>query len=123
MIKKTITYTDYNGVERTETFYFNLNKAECAEFEISVDGGVSGMISRIIEAKDNKTIMEIFKKMLLMSYGIKSDDGRRFIKSDGIREGFEQSPAYPILFMELATDDKKAAEFFNQVIDFKVDDK
>lgn len=116
MVKKTITYTDYNGVERTEDFYFNLTKAECAELQLTTEGGWANHVKTATDAKDEGKIVSFFKELLLKSYGIKSDDGRRFQKSKEISDAFAQTEAYSDLFMELANDDKKAAEFFNGVI-------
>ena len=116
MLKKTMTYTDYNGNERTEDFYFNLSKAELAEMELSTDGGVEQSIRKIVNAKDNKKIVEEFKKLILKSYGEKSDDGKRFIKSKELSEAFSQTEAYSDLFMELATDADAAADFVNGII-------
>lgn len=116
MIKKTITYTDYNDVERTETFYFNLSKAELAEMELGVDGGLTNQLKKIVDAKDTKQLITVFKDLVLKSYGIKSDDGRRFIKSDEISKAFSETEAYSVIFMQLATDDKIAAEFVNGII-------
>ena len=116
MLKKTITYTDYNGVERTEDFYFNLKKSEIMEMEMSTDGGLSEMIKKIVATKDIPSLMSIFKKFILKAYGEKSTDGKRFIKSEELSESFEQTEAYSELFMELATSDKAAAEFINGLI-------
>ena len=116
MLKKTITYTDYNGTERTEDFYFNLTKAEVMELEMSTSGGLAEMIKRIVDAKDAPAIIKIFKDLVLKAYGEKSPDGKRFIKSDEIRTAFSQTEAYSILFMELATDADAAAKFVNGII-------
>ena len=116
MVKKTITYTDYNGVQRTEDFYFNLTKAEVSEMELGVDGGLSAMIDSIIKAKNVPAIIKIFKELLMKSYGVKSADGRRFIKSPEITAEFMQTEAYSILFMELGTDAEKAADFVNAIV-------
>ena len=119
MIKKTITYTDYDGNERTEDFYFNLSKAELMEMDFSATGGMEKMIKRIVEAQDTKRIIEVFKDIILKSYGEKSADGRKFLKVvDGrkLSEEFAQTEAYSELFMELATNDKAATEFINGVI-------
>lgn len=116
MIKKTITYTDYNGVERTENFYFNLSKAEVMEMELSADGGMTAAIQKIIDAKDIPSIIRVFKDLVLKSYGVKSDDGRRFIKSKEISEAFAQTEAYSQIFMELATDTEAASAFINGII-------
>lgn len=119
MLKKTITYTDYDGVERTEDFYFNLSKAEIMEMDFSATGGMEKMIKKIVNTKDTKAMIEIFKDIILKSYGEKSSDGRRFIKVlDGrkLSEDFAQTEAYSELFMELATDDKAAAAFINGII-------
>lgn len=115
MLKKTFTYIDYNGNERTEDHYFNLTKAEALELEMSTSGGFVEMINRIVAAQDAPTIMNAFKDFVRKSYGRKSPDGRRFEKSDEIWADFEQTEAYSMLFIELATDGKKAAEFVNAV--------
>lgn len=115
MFKKTITYTDYNGVERTEDFYFNLTRAEVTEMELSTTGGLTTMIEKIVAEQDSKAIVETFKKIILASYGEKSADGRRFIKNDEVRDSFAQTEAYSDLFMELASDADAAAEFINGV--------
>lgn len=121
MLKKTVTYVDYNGVERTEDFYFNLSKAEVAEMELSVQGGFSKMLEEIVASKDNVQIVNLFKQMVLKSYGEKSPDGRRFIKSDEIAQAFAQTEAYSEIFMELALDEKKAADFVNGILPANLD--
>ena len=116
MLKKIITYTDYNGVERTEPFYFNLSKAELMEMELGVTGGMTEMLDKIIAAKDAPSLMKTFKEMIMKSYGVKSDDGKRLIKSEELSIAFTQTEAYNVLFMELITDDKAAADFVNGII-------
>ena len=116
MLKKTITYTDYNDVERTEDFYFNLNKAEIMEMELSVSGGLTTMIKRVVAAQEAPEIIKVFKDLILKSYGVKSDDGKRFIKNEKIRDEFSQTEAYSIVFMELATDPAAAAKFIEGII-------
>lgn len=116
MLKKTITYTDYNGSERTEDFYFNLSKAEVMEMEMSTSGGLAEMISRIVAAQDAPAIIKIFKELVLKAYGEKSPDGKRFVKSDELATAFSQTEAYSQLFMELATDADAAAAFVNGIV-------
>lgn len=116
MIKKTITYTDYNGVERTESFYFNLSKAEVMEMEMGTDGGMAESIQKIVDAKDAPALIRVFKDLVLKAYGVKSDDGRRFIKSKELSDGFSQTEPYSLIFMELATDADAAAKFVNGII-------
>ena len=116
MLKKTVTYVDYNGVERTEDFYFNLSKAEVTEMELSVEGGFSKMLEEIVKSNDNARILELFKEMVLKAYGEKSADGRRFIKSKELAEAFSQTEAYSEIFMELAMDEKAAAAFVNGIM-------
>ena len=116
MLKKTITYTDYNGVERKEDFYFNLSKAEVMEMELSTTGGLAEMIKRIVAAQDQPAIIKVFKDLILKAYGEKSRDGKRFIKSPELSDAFAQTEAYSILFMELATNDEAAAKFINGIV-------
>ena len=115
MLKKTITYTDYNNVERTEDFYFNLTRAELMEMEMGAVGGLSGMIEKIVSAKDAPAIIKVFKELVLKAYGEKSADGKRFIKSKEISDAFSQTEAYSQLFMELATDADAASKFVNGI--------
>ncbi len=123
MLKKTITYTDYNGTERTEDFYFNLTKAEIMEMEMGTTGGLAEMIKKIVKTQDAPAIIKIFKDLVLKAYGEKSADGRRFIKTDEIKDGFAQTEAYSQLFMELATDADKASEFVNGIVPMTPDEQ
>ena len=121
MLKKTVTYVDYNGVERTEDFYFNLTKAEVAEMELSVEGGFSKMLEEIVASKDNVRIVSLFKQMVLKAYGEKSADGRRFVKSEEISQAFAQTEAYSEIFMELALNTDAAAAFVNGIMPANLD--
>lgn len=120
MLKKTIKYTDYNGVEREEPFYFNLTKAEIMEMEMSTVGGFAEMIEKIVAAQDTPTLIRIFKDLILKAYGEKSPDGRGFIKLDEegrpLSNKFVQTEAYSELFMELATDAEAATAFINGIV-------
>lgn len=116
MYSRKIKYTDYDGNEREEEFFFHLNKAEVLEMQMSYDGGLDKVLRKIIEAKDQKRLIEMFKMIILKSYGEKSADGRRFIKNPEIVEAFTQTEAYSELFMLLSTDDDAAAEFINGIL-------
>lgn len=116
MLKKTITYRDFNDNERTEDFYFNLTAAEITEMEMSTTGGLAEMIQQIVKAQDMPAILKVFKDLVLRSYGVKSPDGRRFIKSEEISKEFAQTNAYSQLFMELAGDAEKASAFVNGIV-------
>lgn len=117
MVKKTITYIDYNGVERTEDHYFNMNQAEILQLEMSVDGGWLEMVKKISATQDAPAIMKVFREVVNMSYGEKSADGRRFIKSPELTEAFVQTEAYSNLFVELITKPETFADFMNQVVE------
>ena len=125
MLKKTIKYTDYNGVEQNEEFLFNLTKAELMEMELTTEGGLQEMIKRIIQAKDVPTIVKTFKEIILKSYGEKSADGKRFIKVNDagvpLSRAFSQTEAYSNLFMELASDDKAASDFVIGIMPADID--
>ena len=116
MLKKTIEYTDYNGVDRKEDFYFNLTMAELTEMEVGTEGGYAEIIQKIVDAKENHKLVAIFKELILKAYGEKSMDGRRFIKSEEISTAFSQTEAYSMLFMELSTDADAASNFINGII-------
>ena len=116
MLKKTITYTDYDGNERTEDFYFNISKAELTELQFSVKGGLKNILEKAVQEKDGPTIMQLSKEIVLKAYGVKSNDGRRFMKSEEITKEFAETEAYVNLFMELATDEKAAIAFAEGVM-------
>lgn len=118
MLKKTVTYEDYNGVEHTEDFYFNLTKVECMELEFGfgADETLSGSIQTLINAGDMATVIKTIKKIVLTSYGIKSPDGKRFIKNDTVRTEFEENPAFEQIYWELVTNSEKAADFITGIM-------
>lgn len=116
MYKWTLTYTDFDDKERTEDFFFHFTKAELMEMELTKDGGLTASLQRIINAKDTPDIIREIKQLLLSAYGIKSDDGRHFMKNAQIREEFEHSEPYSTMFLELSTNDEKAAEFVNGIM-------
>lgn len=123
MLKKTIKYTDYNGVERIEDFYFNLTQAELTEMELTTSGGYAEKLDKIVKAQDTPTIIKVFKELILTSYGEKSDDGKRFVKNKELSDNFTQTEAYSTLFMELASNADAAGEFVNGIIPAHVDIK
>lgn len=120
MIAKTIKYKDFNGVEREEKFFFNLTKAEVTEMQLSTSGGLGESLKEIVAAQDTPQIIKIFKEIILKAYGEKTLDGKRFRKVDDkgtpLSIAFSETEAYSNLFMELATDDVKAAEFVNGIL-------
>ena len=116
MRKETITYTDYNNVTRTEDFFFNLNEAELTALQYGVDGGLKEMLERIVKSNDNKQIMACFHELIAKSYGEKSPDGRRFVKSKELSEAFMQTEAYNELMLRFMTDANYSAGFINDVL-------
>ena len=116
MLKKPIKYTDYNGNERNENFYFYLSKAELMEMELMEVGGMQNLIQLIIEKQDIPKIMASLKTLILKAYGEKSADGRQFIKSEELSRAFSQTEAYSNLYMELLTDANAASAFFNAIV-------
>ena len=116
MLKKLIKYTDYDGRERSENFYFYMSKAELMEMELSTVGGMQNLIQLIIDKQDIPKIMEAFKTIILKAYGEKSADGRRFIKSKELSEAFSQTEAYSNLYIELVTDADAASAFINGIV-------
>ena len=116
MLKKTIEYTDYNGTVRKEDFYFNINEAELAELELGIAGGMSDMLTRIINSREDTEIVKVFKELILKAYGEKSPDGKYFEKSEEISKKFTSTEAYSKLFMELATNSDAAAKFVKAIL-------
>ena len=116
MLKKTITYNDYNGNERTEDFYFNLTKAEITKMELSIKGGLAEMIQRIVAAQDTPAIIEVFENLIQRSYGVKTPDGRCFVKKAEDLDAFVSTEAYSQLYMELATNADAASAFVNGIV-------
>ena len=120
MLCKKITWTDYDGTERTEDFYFNLTQAELAMMDLSVAGGMRKRMEKLMQKQDTPVVMEVLRDMIKLSYGVKSDDGRKFLKSDEIFKDFEQTEAYSIFFMELFNKPGAAAEFFRGILPAKL---
>lgn len=120
MLTKTIKFEDWNGTEREEDFYFNLSESELMELELGTTGGFTKMMQTIVRKKDVPQLMDTFKKLILKSYGEKSADGRRFIKSAELSEEFMQTPAYDNLFMELVTNADAASAFVNGIVPKKL---
>lgn len=116
MYKKVIPYVDYNGVERTETAYFHLTQAELMKMEMGITGGFTQMVEKLIEAKDVPQLMNVFEDMIQKSYGVKTPDGKGFSKKKENLEAFMETPAYSVLFMELATNTKAASDFVNGIM-------
>lgn len=123
MLKKVIKYKDYNGNDRTEEFWFHMSEAELAEMQLSVNGGLENLMRQIINTRDTARLVTIFKDLVLNAYGEKSIDGRLFQKSPELSRAFSQTPAYSILFMEMATDAEKAADFLNGIVPDSIKEK
>lgn len=116
MLKKTVTYIDFDGNERTEDFFFNLTEQEIAEMELSTEGGLGNFINKAVAAKSQVELIELFKKLILAAYGVKSADGRRFVKNVAVREDFMSTQAFSDIYMELVQDADKASAFFNGIV-------
>lgn len=116
MYRKPMTYTDFDGNERKETFYFNLTKAECMEMEMGTTGGLSQLLRKIIDAGDNAELIAMFKKIIMKAYGEKSEDGKYFVKNDEVRAKFEATQAYSDLYMQLSTDTEEAIKFVENIM-------
>jgi len=122
MLKKRISFTDYNGSERVENFYFNLNDSELMEMELGKTGGFLEYIDKVIGAQDVPALIHLFKDLIIKSYGVKSDDGRRFIKTPELTNEFQQTEAFSKLYLELATDSKAASDFVNGIVSKPMND-
>ena len=120
MYIRKITFTDYNGLEHTRPYYFNLSKSELLRLQLSIGGGLTEYAKRLMDAEDMVHLSELFEKLILMSYGEKTDDGMHFIKEDEngkkLSSMFKQTAAYDELYTELCTNEQSAIEFFNAVI-------
>lgn len=116
MLKKTMTYVDYNGEEITDDFYFNLTKAELVEMQFEEAGGLEAIITKITNTKDSVKIMKFFRELILRAYGEKSADGKRFMKSPEISKAFSETEAYSDLMMGFYTNAETAIDFFNAIV-------
>lgn len=116
MLKRTFEFTDFKGNKRKQDFWFNLSKSELMRLNLTTTGGLEDLIDKIVQTQDTPELCKIFEKIILESYGVISDDGMRFIKSEELRDAFSQTPVYDMLFMELSQDDIKAAEFINGIV-------
>ncbi|MBO7452210.1 MAG: hypothetical protein J6U54_17930 [Clostridiales bacterium] len=119
MVKKTLTYKDFDGNERTEDFYFNLLPKELMDLQTSMKGGLSQMLDKIIKENDQNALYKYFEQLVLVAYGVKSMDGRTMDKSDAAKEDFKSTVAYSDIYMDLATDAKAATDFVNGILPSK----
>lgn len=120
MLKKKIKYTDFNGEEMEEEFYFNISKSELSKAQLSVDGGLDVKLQKVIDSKSSPEILKMYNEFIDLSYGIKSDDGKHFRKSKEILDDFKSSPAYDELFMELINNPNKIIEFIKGVFPVEI---
>lgn len=111
MLKRDIKYEDFNGVEVVEPFYFNLTRSEIVTLEVEETEGLRAMLQKMIDSQDNKNIWAKFKEIILLAYGEKSEDGKRFVKNDEIRENFSQTAAFDALLTELISNEEAASVF------------
>lgn len=116
MLKKTLTYKNFNGEEVTEDFYFNMTESEISKMQLEVPGGMAAQFQAIIDSKNAPELMKTFEDIILRAYGVKSADGKRFTKSQELRDDFKNSAAYDQLFMTLIRDPKAAAEFAKAIL-------
>ena len=119
MIKKSIKYVDFNGEENAEVVYFNLTKAELTMLELRMKGGLSAYIKEAIESENNAVIVDVFEKLILEAYGVKSPDGKRFMKSPELRNEFQHSAAYSEIFMEIVTNPTDAENFMKGILNYR----
>ena len=115
MYKITRKFEDYNGVEKEQDFWFNLSKADILKMELSEEGGMDKRLDKLVKTKDMKEAIRVFEGLLLMAYGVKTDDGR-FVKNDQVRAEFASSAAYSDIYFELATNPEAAQKFVEGVI-------
>lgn len=115
MYKKTITYTDFNGTERTEDFYFHMTQAEILKMEYSQEGGMTNVIQKIIDTEETTKLLPLFETVVRMSYGKRSVDGRHFEKKPEYTDQFLASEAYSNMFVEFMMNADEAAKFINNV--------
>lgn len=111
MFKHTIKFTDYDDVEREEDYYFNLSKAELMRMEMSQYGGMEALLQKIVKEQDTKRVYNMFEEIVQKAYGVKSDDGKQFIKNEEILNRFVQSEAYSELIMQMLNDPDFANKF------------
>lgn len=116
MQKKTIKYTDFNGDEHEEEFYFNLTETELMDMSMTEEGGLDKYIERITNTRDYKKILGLFEDLVDKSYGVKSLDGKRFEKSEEILRNFKATNAYSEMIMGFVTDTQQAIDFINNLV-------
>jgi len=117
MHKETITYEDWNGVERTEEFYFHLTQPELVRMDVLENNALKEKIDRLTKSKNQKEILKLFEKIVYDSYGVKTEDGKRFMKNKEVKDAFVENPAYSIIYMKLASDADAAAKFINETVE------
>ena len=116
MLKKEITYTDYNGTKRTEDFYFNLSRPELLRMEMTSESSLQEKLKAMIKEQNKVKLYEYFEWLVLKSYGEKSEDGKHFHKSEALSKAFSETEAYTELLTELCSGEDKVLEFVNGIM-------
>lgn len=119
MLTKTITYTDFNDNERTEDFYFHLSEREIMNLHTKYDGGLDGAIEAMVQSNDIHELLAVLQEIILLSYGVKSADGKSFVKSDEVKQQFEYSAAFSELYLDLLSDEQNAVDFIKNLLPTK----
>jgi hypothetical protein len=116
MIKKEIHFTDFDGNNQVEEAYFNLTEPEIVRLDAKFVGGLDAFTKNIDPVNRPEEVVDLFEDVLSSSYGVKSEDGRRFVKDPVVVGQFLDSAAYSALFMELLGDAEAAAAFMEGVL-------
>lgn len=113
MLKQKVQYEDFDGATQVEDLYFNLNRMELIALQSRYGKeDMAAYIDKLVEDKDIEKVYEILNDIVLSAYGIRSEDGKRFLKSETIREEFKQSLAYDALIEDFHDETRKVLESF-----------
>ena len=119
MVKKTITYTDFEGNEVTKDFYFNISKMEFRELDRRIPGGLERFIDTVRTEKDPDKMLDLMNLLILESYGEISEEGR-FVKEDArgrrLSNYFKISEAWDVLFTNMLQNENELSEFLTGIV-------
>lgn len=116
MYKVDLEHENFDGETVTSTLYFNITKTRLAKNlelrdELDEIQKMIGGETRELTPGEIQKIVNLVEKIMKISYGVRSEDGKRFDQRADRWEEFQQTAAYDAFLYSLFETPSKATEF------------